>query len=82
MDFIKSLDPELQKWVQVKQENLSSGGDSADPWFLYSGTSSNITGVGIHTAGNRENYPVDFAIYMPINYIDDHISYVNTIKTN
>ena len=71
-------------WIEVgnsKQANLSSGGDSGGPWFLYPGTSSNITGVGIHTAGNREDYPTDFAIYMPIDYIDDHISSVNTIKT-
>lgn len=67
-------------WIQVgnsSQANISTGGDSGGPWFIYPGSSSNISGVGIHTAGSDNP---DIAIYMPIDYIDDHISSVNTIK--
>lgn len=70
-------------WIQVgksNQANISAGGDSGGPWFLYPGSSSTISGVGIHTAGNAATVATDFAIYMPIDYIDDHISSVNTIK--
>lgn len=69
-------------WIMVgnsAQRDISTGGDSGSPWFLYPGTSTNITGLGIHTAGSDNP---DIAIYMPIDYIDDHISSVNTIKTN
>ena len=67
-------------WIQVgnsNQANISAGGDSGGPWFLYPGSSSDISGVGIHTAGLDNP---DISIYMPIDYIDDHISTVNTIK--
>lgn len=71
----------ISGWIQVgnsSQSNISSGGDSGGPWFLYPGTSDNISGLGIHSAGNDNP---DIAIYMPIDYIDDHISSVNTAKT-
>jgi V8-like Glu-specific endopeptidase len=70
-------------WIQVsktQQTVISLGGDSGGPWFLYPGTSSTITGVGIHTAGDSVNGPTGIAVYMPIDYIDDHITSVNTIK--
>jgi V8-like Glu-specific endopeptidase len=70
-------------WIEVsktQQTVISLGGDSGGPWFLYPGTSTTITGVGIHTAGNSVNGPTGIAVYMPIDYIDDHIISVNTIK--
>lgn len=69
-------------WIQVsrtQQADISEPGDSGGPWFLYPGSSSTITGVGIHTAGIGTG-STSTAIYMPIDYIDDHISSVNTIK--
>ena len=69
-------------WIQVsktQQADISAGGDSGGPWFLYPGTSSTITGVGIHTAGDGTGFS-SIAIYMPIDYIDDHITSVSTIK--
>jgi hypothetical protein len=69
-------------WIEVsrtQQADISAGGDSGGPWFYYPGTSSTITGVGIHTAGGGTGYS-STAIYMPIDYIDDHIFSVNTIK--
>lgn len=70
-------------WIEVSktsQRLISDGGDSGGPWFLYPGTGSTITGVGIHSAGNAVLGPTGIAIYMPIDYIDDHIASVNTIK--
>ncbi len=70
-------------WIQVansNQANISAGGDSGGPWFLYPGSSTNITGVGVHAAGNSSSNPDDYAIYMPIDYIDDHMPSVNTLK--
>lgn len=70
-------------WIEVsktKQSVISIGGDSGSPWFLYPGSSTNITGVGIHTAGNAVSGPTGVAIYMPIDYIDDQNSTINTIK--
>lgn len=55
------------------------GGDSGGPWFYYPGTLSTITGAGIHTAGGGSGYS-STAIYMPIDYMDDRITSVNTIK--
>ncbi|HYG63201.1 MAG TPA: S1 family peptidase [Thermoanaerobaculia bacterium] len=69
-------------WIRVsntQQADISEGGDSGGPWFLYPGTSSTITGVGIHTAGSGTG-STSTAVYMPIDYIDDHIGSVNTIK--
>lgn len=66
-------------WIEVKnskQPNVSDKGDSGGPWFLYPGKATTITAVGIHSAGS--NNP-DFAVYMPIDYIDDHNSTVNLI---
>ena len=70
-------------WIQVsktQQSVISQPGDSGGPWFLYPGTSSTITGVGIHTAGDSVSGPTGIAVYMPIDYIDDHITSVSTIK--
>lgn len=66
-------------WIEVaktKQFNLSQGGDSGGPWFLYPGKSTTITALGIHTAG-RDN--PDDAAYMPIDYIDDHNTSITLI---
>lgn len=71
-------------WIKVsktQQSDISEPGDSGAPWFLYPGTSTTITGTGIHTAGAGVGPgTASFAIYMPIDYIDDHITSVNTIK--
>lgn len=71
-------------WIKVsktQQSDISEPGDSGGPWFLYPGTSTTITGVGIHTAGAGVGSGLNsYAIYMPIDYIDDHITSVNTIK--
>jgi hypothetical protein len=69
-------------WIEVsktKQRDISDFGDSGGPWFLYPGTSTTITGVGIHAAGGGIG-STSTAIYMPIDYIDDHNSTVSTIK--
>jgi hypothetical protein len=71
-------------WIEVsktQQRDISAGGDSGGPWFLYPGYSTTVTGVGIHTAGAGTGSGLNsIAIYMPIDYIDDHLSSVNTIK--
>jgi hypothetical protein len=70
-------------WIEVsktQQALISGGGDSGGPWFLYPGSSSTITGVGIHTAGDGVSGSTGTAIYMPIDYIDDQITSVSTIK--
>lgn len=69
-------------WIKVSHTNqfdISSGGDSGAAWFLYPGTATDINAVGIHTAGDGVG-PNSIAIYMPIDYIDDHITSVNTLK--
>ncbi len=71
---------DVKGWIEVGnsyQKDISAGGDSGAPWFLYPGKSSKIIGLGIHTAG--QNNP-DLAYYMPIDYINDHITSVRTIK--
>lgn len=74
-------------WIEVsktKQAVISEGGDSGGPWFLYPGTSTTITGVGIHTAGDAIAGPTGIAQYMPIERIADpvnsQITNVSTIK--
>lgn len=70
-------------WIEVsrtRQSVISAGGDSGSPWFLYPGSSTTITGVGVHTAGNAVPGSTGIAIYMPIDYIDDQNSTINTIK--
>lgn len=68
-------------WIEVKnskQPNVSAGGDSGGPWFLYPGKATTITAVGVHSAGDDPLAKVeDFAIYMPIDYIDDHDSSIS-----
>ena len=77
------------KVSQSQQADLSAGGDSGGPWFMYPGSSSDIVGVGIHTAGGckpgvspcqSDTGPTAYSLYMPIDYIDDHISSVSTVK--
>lgn len=69
-------------WIEVsktKQNVISLGGDSGGPWFMYPGTSTNITAAGIHTAGDSVNGSSGIAIYMPIDYINDHNSTVSVL---
>jgi V8-like Glu-specific endopeptidase len=68
-------------WITVsksQQSDISAGGDSGSPWFLYPGTSALVTATGVHTAGSGTG-PTSTAIYMPIDYIDDHLSSVKVI---
>ena len=71
-------------WITVThtlQTDISEGGDSGGPWFLYPGTSTTISGVGIHTAGSGTGTGTgSLSMYMPIDYIDDHLSSVSTVK--
>lgn len=75
-------------WIEVsktQQTLISDGGDSGGPWFLYPpGTSTTITGTGIHTAGDSVPGPTGIAQYMPIERIADpvnsQITNVSTIK--
>jgi hypothetical protein len=69
-------------WIEVsksQQTDISQGGDSGGPWFLYPGSSTNVVGLGVHTAGAGKG-TTGIAQYMPIDYIDDHVTSVNTIK--
>lgn len=69
-------------WIEVSQTqqgDISAPGDSGSPWFLYPGTSSSMTGVGVHTAGAGTG-TTSIAQYMPIDYINDHNTTVATIK--
>jgi hypothetical protein len=69
-------------WIKVSHTNqfdISAGGDSGAAWFLYPGTATDINAVGVHSAGDGVG-PNSIAIYMPIDYIDDHITSVNTLK--
>lgn len=72
-------------WIEVgntKQADLSEPGDSGSPWFIYPGTSSDVKAVGIHTAGTGNcTGPTCKAVYMPIDYIDDHIPVTLTVAT-
>ncbi|HEU0135476.1 MAG TPA: trypsin-like serine protease, partial [Allosphingosinicella sp.] len=70
-------------WIEAsksKQALFADQGDSGGPVFYYPGTSTTITGVGITTASNLASGVAGTMIYMPIDYIDDHFSTVNTIK--
>jgi hypothetical protein len=71
-------------WITVThtlQSDISDFGDSGGPWFLYPGTSTIISGVGIHTAGSGTATGTgSLSMYMPIDYIDDHLSSVSTVK--
>ncbi len=70
-------------WIEVsksKQALLADQGDSGGPVFYYPGASTTITGVGLTSASNLVSGPTGVMIYMPIDYIDDHFSTVNTIK--
>jgi hypothetical protein len=66
-------------WVSVsntKQADLSAGGDSGGPWFMYPGSSSDIYAAGIHSGDAVSKTCVGTgwactAQYMPIERIDD-----------
>lgn len=66
-------------WVSVsntKQSDLSAGGDSGGPWFMYPGSSTDIYAAGIHSGDAVSKTCVGTgwactAQYMPIERIDD-----------
>ncbi len=71
-------------WIKVSktyQSDLSKPGDSGGPWFIYPNSSTSISGTGIHAAGglNDSGYNA-VSVYMPIDYINDHLSSVSTVK--
>jgi hypothetical protein len=76
-------------WIKVSKTNqsdLSAGGDSGGPWFMYPGSATTVTAAGVHTAGGPGDNCVGtgstcYAIYMPIDYIDDHMSSVRLVIT-
>lgn len=75
-------------WIKVSKTNqadLSAGGDSGGPWFMYPGASTSVTAAGVHTAGGPGECvgtgSACYAIYMPIDYIDDHMSTVRLVTT-
>lgn len=73
------IEDSAKGWIQVsnsKQPNISAGGDSGSPWFLYPGKSTNITAVGVHSSGNDNP---DYAVYMPIDYIGEHKNHPATL---
>ncbi len=70
-------------WIRVARTSspdISSGGDSGGPWFFDPGTGSSAIAAGIHSAG-VDTATVTYAIYMPIDYIDDHDPTVKLILT-
>lgn len=70
-------------WIEAsksQQALFADQGDSGGPVFYYPGTSTTITGVGITTASNLVSGQTGILIYMPIDYIDDHFTTVNTLK--
>lgn len=78
-------------WVSVsntKQSDLSAGGDSGGPWFMYPGASTDIYATGIHSGDAVSKTCVGAgwtctAQYMPIERIDDVASGMtgnNTIR--
>jgi hypothetical protein len=75
-------------WIKVSKTNqsdLSAGGDSGGPWFMYPGTSTSVTAAGVHNAGGPGECvgtgSACYAIYMPIDYIDDHMTTVKLVVT-
>lgn len=63
---------------QTQQADISEEGDSGGPWFLYPGSSIDITAAGIHNAGSGTGYS-STAVYMPIDRVFDHVSNVRLI---
>lgn len=67
-----------QPWIEVSwtyQSDISKGGDSGGPWFVYPGSSQRIRAVGVHTAGGKkadgssDTGYYSRAIYMPIERV-------------
>lgn len=68
-------------WIKIghtKQYDISAPGDSGGPWFMYPGSSVDVTAAGIHTAGSGTGSS-SIAVYMPIDRIDDHVTSVRLI---
>jgi hypothetical protein len=63
---------------QTQQADISEEGDSGGPWFLYPGSSIDITAAGIHNAGSGTGYS-SIAVYMPIDRVFDHVANVHLI---
>jgi hypothetical protein len=60
------------KVSHTKQYDISAPGDSGGPWFMYPGTSTDVTAAGIHVAGDGTG-PSSIAVYMPIDRAFDHL---------
>ena len=74
-------------WVSVsntKQADLSAGGDSGGPWFMYPGSKTDIYATGVHSgdAVSKSCVGTGWACtsqYMPIDKINDHVSSVTVV---
>lgn len=72
-------------WIEVgntNQPDLSAKGDSGGPWFMDPGTGYRIIAAGIHSTGTENCVGSGcIAIYMPIDWIDDHDPTVRLVLT-
>lgn len=66
------------KVSHTKQYDISNPGDSGGPWFMYPGSSVDITAAGIHGGGEGSGYS-SVAIYMPIDRAFDHVPNVKLL---
>jgi V8-like Glu-specific endopeptidase len=66
------------KVSHTKQYDISNPGDSGAPWFMYPGSSIDITAAGIHGGGEGTGYD-SVAIYMPIDRAFEHVSNVKLV---
>lgn len=60
------------KVSHTKQYDISKPGDSGGPWFMYPGSSTDVTAAGIHVAGIGTGAN-SVAVYMPIDRAFDHL---------
>lgn len=66
------------KVSHTKQFDISNPGDSGGPWFLYPGSSADVTAAGIHNAGSGSGAN-SIAVYMPIDRTFEHVSNVKLV---
>lgn len=72
-------------WIEVshtKQPDLSAPGDSGGPWFMDPGTGYKAIAAGIHSTGSENCVGTGsacVAVYMPVEWIDDHDTTVRLV---
>jgi hypothetical protein len=62
------------------QPDISDKGDSGGPWFFHPGTGTRAIAAGIHVAGEGVGSSAT-AVYMPVEWIDDHDPTVKLLLT-